>query len=480
MSFPRFRRYALTWIAPAAALLFGAGQALAQGAAGKIQGRVVDSSGAPLAAVQVFVEGTNRGNITNAQGDYFINEVPAGLHRVHAERIGYRASIVTEQRVLAGQTLTLNFTLEPAAVQVEALVVAGERTQAVPRDQVASKSIVTGETIDQLPLDNSTSIILLQPGVISTNDGRTIRGSRPGEEAVYVDGVLVRRYQNGSTEPLELPTNGLAQVDVTTGGFGARFGEAQSGVINYVTRTGGSRFQGNASLMTDRIAPTDWNSGLTRAELSLGGPLFRRLNFFLAGVAEGRAHGAASEGRLSFFPVGVDTTIRMATEGGDSVDVAFPEFQLLDRGAGSPFNQSDEVTGVAKLSLGIGTGNKLDLSYYKNRNQALASGAFNSENRTAAVSYTDVLTGGAYFVLAQSAERALALDLKVSYQKDRDVSGTTPADWFTEHRSPFLGFNFSSPDFMFDPDDFEVDETLIKAYRSALIRPESVPIFPRR
>ena len=480
MSFPRFRRYALTWIAPAAALLFGAGQALAQGAAGKIQGRVVDSSGAPLAAVQVFVEGTNRGNITNAQGDYFINEVPAGLHRVHAERIGYRASIVTDQRVLAGQTLTLNFTLEPAAVQVEALVVAGERTQAVPRDQVASKSIVTGETIDQLPLDNSTSIILLQPGVISTNDGRTIRGSRPGEEAVYVDGVLVRRYQNGSTEPLELPTNGLAQVDVTTGGFGARFGEAQSGVINYVTRTGGSRFQGNASLMTDRIAPTDWNSGLTRAELSLGGPLWKNLSFFLAGVAEGRTNGGPSEGRLLYVPVGEDTTFRLATSSGDSVDVVFPEFQLLDRGAGNPFNQSDEVTGVIKLSYGLGTGNKLDLSYYKNRNQSTARATFNPQNTTAGTNRADVITGSGYFVLSQSAERALALDLKASYQRDYDLSGTVSPEWFMDHRSPFLGFNVGSPDFLFDVDDFQVDKALVGAYRSNIILAESTQIFPRR
>ncbi len=480
MSFPRFRRFALTWIVPAVALLLSTGQALAQGAAGKVQGRVVDASGQPLAAVQVFVEGTNRGNITNAQGDYFILEVPAGLHRVHAERIGYRSTVVENQRVLAGQTLTLNFTLEPAAVAVEALVIAGERTQAVPRDQVSSKSIVTGETIDQLPMDNASSIILLQPGVINTNDGRTIRGSRPGEEAVYVDGVLVRRYQTGATEPLELPTNGLAQVDVTTGGFGARFGEAQSGIINYVTRSGGPRLTGTASLMTDRIAPVDWSDGLTRGELSMGGPLFRNLSFFVAGVAEGRAHGAASEGRISYFPVGVDTTFRLPTSTGDSIDVAFPEFGQLKRGAGSPFAQSDEVTGIAKLSYGIGSGNRIDLSYYKNRNSALSSGSFNPQSRAASVTYADVLTGGAYFVISQSAERALALDLKVSLQRDRDVSGLTDPKWFLEHRAPFLGFNFSSPAFTLDADDYDVDEELIRAYRSRLLVAESTQIFPNR
>src|SRR5262245_10445430 len=193
--------------------------ALATGAACKVQGRSVDGAGQPVVAAQVLIEGTNRGNITDASGNYFINEVSAGLHRVTAQRIGFRTVVVSDQRVLAGQTLTLNFTLEQAAVAVEALVIEGERQPLVPRDQVSSKSIVTGETIDQLPMDNANSIILLQPGVINTNDGRTIRGSRPNEEAVYVDGVLVRRYgSNTGTEPLELPTNSLAQVDVTTGG----------------------------------------------------------------------------------------------------------------------------------------------------------------------------------------------------------------------------------------------------------------------
>src|SRR5262245_24652011 len=301
--------------------------ALATGAACKVQGRSVDGAGQPVVAAQVLIEGTNRGNITDANGNYFINEVSAGLHRVTAQRIGYRTVVVSDQRVLAGQTLTLNFTLEQAAVTVEALVIEGERNPLVPRDQVSSKSIVTGETIDQLPMDNANSIILLQPGVINTNDGRTIRGSRPGEEAVYVDGVLIRRYGTGGVEPLELPTNSLAQVDVTTGGFGARFGEAQSGIINYVTRSGGSRLQTTASLMTDRIAPVDWTNGLSRGELSIGGPIYKNLSFFLATVGEGRSRGAPSEGRLSYFPVGTDTVIRLATSGGDSVDVAFPEFQ---------------------------------------------------------------------------------------------------------------------------------------------------------
>src|SRR5687768_7152116 len=104
MSFAQFRRYALTLLLLTAAVGLDTGRALAQGAAGKLQGRVVDAAGQPVVAAQVYVEGTSLGNITNAQGDYFINEVPAGLHRVSAQRIGYRTFTWSDQRVLAGRS----------------------------------------------------------------------------------------------------------------------------------------------------------------------------------------------------------------------------------------------------------------------------------------------------------------------------------------------------------------------------------------
>lgn len=61
---------------------------------------------------------------------------------------------VSQQRVLAGQTRTLNFALSRAAIEITELVVMGERQPLVPRDQVASKHIVTCEDVDVLAVDN--------------------------------------------------------------------------------------------------------------------------------------------------------------------------------------------------------------------------------------------------------------------------------------------------------------------------------------
>jgi hypothetical protein len=81
------------------------------------------------------------------------------------------------------------------------------------------------------------NIVRLQPGVVTSGpqERLSIRGGRAGEEAIFIDGVLVRNFNAGRSS-LTIGTNSLSEVDVLTGGFSAEYGEAQSGIINYVRR----------------------------------------------------------------------------------------------------------------------------------------------------------------------------------------------------------------------------------------------------
>ena len=72
-----FARVARFFACAAVALSVGAGQLLAQGSTGKIEGRVRDQAGAAIANAQVIVVGTAFNAVTNPQGYYFINNVPA-------------------------------------------------------------------------------------------------------------------------------------------------------------------------------------------------------------------------------------------------------------------------------------------------------------------------------------------------------------------------------------------------------------------
>ena len=468
--------------------------AVGQATTGKIQGRVTSSAGRPVGSAQITIDGTSLGNITNDEGFYFINDVPAGLHTIRAQSIGFQTTAVENERILAGQTSTVNFTLNEAAVAIAALVVRGERNPLVPRDQVSSRSIVTGETIDQLPLDQAASIIALQPGVISTNDGLSIRGGREGEHGVYVDGVPIRNLRTGATETIELGTNSLAQVDVTTGGINARYGNSQSGVVNYVTRTGGSQFAGTVSFLTDRLAPESIRGGFTRGEISLGGPMpwMSRLSFFSSATLEGNKYGAQPQGNPYpiYVPVGVDTTFRIArtsqvTTGGavDSVDVTVPNFVEWDNGANLPTGVTDEINFTSKLTYSLPRGSKVDLTYYYNRGQAIqrpTAQILNPDAWTGTFDSRNMLTASGYFLLAQSSERALALDLRASYMDQWRQAGDLDRSYQDSHLFPAFGFNVKSLDFVFDPDDYPVTDEMVLAIRSGVLPTRILTIMPGR
>ena len=103
-----FARVARFCALVAVALGFGAGLAQAQSSTGKIEGRVRDQNGAPINNAQVTLAGTAFSALTNPQGYYFMNNVPAGVVTVRAQYIGYAPSEVTNVRVLAGQTMEVS------------------------------------------------------------------------------------------------------------------------------------------------------------------------------------------------------------------------------------------------------------------------------------------------------------------------------------------------------------------------------------
>src|SRR6187397_570891 len=170
------------------ALGLGASSLLAQGSTGKIEGRVRDQAGAPIANAQVFIVGTAFNALTNPQGYYFINNVPAGTYNVRAAFIGYKSTQVDGVKVLAGQTITVDIQLEQTAVEIQEITVVTQTQPLVPRDEVTSKQRIDGEFTRNLPADRLSAVLALQPGVVASPSGNTlsIRGGRTQEQVTYV------------------------------------------------------------------------------------------------------------------------------------------------------------------------------------------------------------------------------------------------------------------------------------------------------
>ncbi|MDP2471786.1 MAG: carboxypeptidase regulatory-like domain-containing protein [Candidatus Palauibacterales bacterium] len=501
-------------LATAGLALFAASPLFGQASTGKIQGRVTDAgTGAPIAGAQILVDGTTLGNLTNDQGFYFINEVPAGLQNVRAQFIGYRPFVIENQRILAGQTTTMNFELEQTAVELEAITVEGDRNPLVPRDQTSTKSIIQGEAISELPLDNASSIVVLQPGVVQTNSGVTIRGGRANEEAVFIDGVLIRSFGQADANNVSIPTNALEQVDVNVGAFAAEYGEAQSGVVSYVTRSGGAQFTGSLEFFSDQLGPNSWRTNFNRAELTLGGPVAGPLTFFFAGTAQGQQSNRTEFAPERWVISGIDTcpsasqyaslctagepavfsNERSSSTAGatDYVDIAALNYVPWDNGRTNPDNWSQSDLFTFNLNWQLPRGSRVNFAFTRNRDQAYGRGGFtglyNPDNYDGNLNTRNVFTLGWFQTITQTADQQIALDLRASYQTDRFSNGTLTNSWWQDNRDPFLGFTFGNVEFLL-PEDFQVtgfnvfdfDDEFLNAYRSNAVPYDSMRYYPQR
>ncbi|MBW1696479.1 MAG: TonB-dependent receptor [Deltaproteobacteria bacterium] len=240
-------------------------------------------SGQPLAGAQVTVEGTTLGNITNAQGYYFILNVPPGLRSIRFNYTGYAPGLVANVRIRAGHTATVNASMETAVLELEMIVFESEPEPLVPRDNVQTKQRVPSNFSTSMPVDRIEEALALKAGVVQNEAGKfSIRGGRLGKEAVYIDGILIRAFSeqaylsdkiSSDNSPLVVGKNSVEEVNVITGGFNAEYGQAQSGVINIISREGADRLAGSAQLISDALMPRTGDYGYNELSLDLSVPL---------------------------------------------------------------------------------------------------------------------------------------------------------------------------------------------------------------
>jgi outer membrane receptor protein involved in Fe transport len=219
------------------------------GETGKIAGRVRDAeTGEPLVGVSVFIERTTMGASTNVEGTYTIVNVPPGTYTVVASGVGFQKKRFTNVRVSIDFTTTINVEL---STDVIALSV--------------------------------TQVLTLQAGITQGVGGEIhIRGGRSTEILYTVNGVAVNNPYDQS-RGVQIAPNAVQELSVVSGTFNAEYGNAQSGVVNTVTKEGGREYHLTATVYGgDRLTSrTDVYPGIDDfdplnhivAEGTLSGPI---------------------------------------------------------------------------------------------------------------------------------------------------------------------------------------------------------------
>lgn len=247
------------------------GRAAAQNA-GSILGRVVDATtGEALRDALFVVADTELRTSSAPDGRFILVAVPFGDRAVSVSLLGYATTTVEGIRVRAGRPARILVEMEPEALALDEIRVEVERVPLVEPEVSATQELIQARELRELPIDEVAQAIELAPGV---SDGH-FRGGRIGQEAYVVDGLEFKNQFEASSQgpALEHPSDALEEIEVVTGGLGARFGTALSGVVRYTTRRGDAeRWRGAAAVRTDQWAPRELLRGFTALTASGGGP----------------------------------------------------------------------------------------------------------------------------------------------------------------------------------------------------------------
>ena len=233
---------------------------------GAVTGRVTDKrTGHALPFASVTVMGAQRGGLTDSEGQYFLNGVPVGTFEIRIQFLGYKPFSRAGVVVTAGKTTSLDVQLEDVVVREEKVVEVTAERRLVEVKQGATIRSVNASEIRNLPVATIADVLHQQAGISTDADQIHVRGGRTDETVFVINGVANRDLVTGQSTAGSLNARSVGEINVATGAFDVRYGNALSGVVEIKLKEGGDRFNGGLTTTAGSYGGRAW-------QLVLGGP----------------------------------------------------------------------------------------------------------------------------------------------------------------------------------------------------------------
>lgn len=233
---------------------------LAKAQTSSVSGIVVDkSTREPLPSATVQILGTSLGASSNGEGKFMITGVAYGTYQVRASIVGYEPEIISDVVVASARNVDLRFELHEAAIGLEGVEVRANYFQRSPDAPVSIQNL-SYEEIRRSPggFEDVIRAISVLPGVAQVQAGRNdlvVRGGAPSENLFTVDNIEIPNINHFGTQgssggPLSfINLDFVRETSFSTGGFGVRYGDRLSSVLNITLRDGRSdRLGGKATI----------------------------------------------------------------------------------------------------------------------------------------------------------------------------------------------------------------------------------------
>ncbi|HEY6626803.1 MAG TPA: carboxypeptidase-like regulatory domain-containing protein, partial [Ignavibacteriaceae bacterium] len=215
----------------------------AQTGVGKMSGKVLDAdTKEPLIGANIILLNTNLGAATDIDGNYFILNITPGTYEVKISYVGYAPKTIQEVRVVANITYELDVELSTDFTLPDIVVVDKKFFESKSTNTV---KVIDSDQISRLPVRGVQNLASLQSGVViqegsggqEGNATINVRGGRGSEVLYIVDGVPQNNLYNRQTTA-QVSNVAIDQISFQVGGYEAKYGQAQSGIVNVTTKSG--------------------------------------------------------------------------------------------------------------------------------------------------------------------------------------------------------------------------------------------------
>lgn len=336
---------------------------------GGLSGGVTDKSGAvvPNAKVTLLGASDKRTVTVDSTGRYVVTGLTPGLYTVTAEAEGFKSTQVKGVEVFINKISSLSLSLEVGAVSETVEV--NSNSLDVDTNSTAISTNLSNTFYDQVPVArNVGSLFYTAPGVINSgtagNANPSVGGASGLENSYVADGVDIGDAGYGGLGVFS-PNYGsigtglnltfIQEVQVKEGAFEPKYGKANGGVMQIVTKSGGSQYHGalSAYFAPPQFQGTDYYADNFFDRVNVHGHIYSRPEYDAAIEYGGPVPGNALKQRLFFYGAFNPSLNQVQW-------LAAPGSDLLAHGGFS--NSTTAKSWAGKLSLKINDATTIDAS----------------------------------------------------------------------------------------------------------------------
>ncbi|WP_142784950.1 TonB-dependent receptor [Changchengzhania lutea] len=254
-----------------------------------ISGTVNDQSGVPLGGVNVILDGTSKGSVSDFDGNYSISNVEDGTYTLTATFIGYKT--YTESVTVQGVDITLNFQLAEDAASLDEIVVTGVVNPKSKLESSVSVSTMDVKLIEQASPRSAGELFRNIPGIRAESSGGegnanfNVRGvpvSSGGSRYFQIqeDGLPLNLFGDtsfGNADNFLRIDSNIGRVEAIRGGSAStQTSNGPAGIINMISKTGST--EGGSAGTTFGL---DYQT--SRLDFEYGTPLGNGLSYHIGG-----------------------------------------------------------------------------------------------------------------------------------------------------------------------------------------------------